>query len=105
LIHHVCVLDALLAAKFGWCGQAGGTSKSVAYVLYAYTMHANLATTVTATSMLIIKQKHSHEAARPLKRVSHASATAMILLEHLQFSETTLTHDYRLQLSSELSLN
>jgi hypothetical protein len=27
------------------------------------------------------------------------------LLEHLQFSETILTNDYRLQLSSELSLN
>jgi hypothetical protein len=27
------------------------------------------------------------------------------LLEHLQFSETTLTNDYRLQLSSKLSLN
>jgi hypothetical protein len=28
-----------------------------------------------------------------------------IMLEHLQFSETTLTNGYRLQLSSELSLN
>jgi hypothetical protein len=27
------------------------------------------------------------------------------VLENLQFSETTLTNDYRLQLSSELSLN
>jgi hypothetical protein len=30
---------------------------------------------------------------------------ANLVLEHLQFSETTLTNDYRLQLSSEFSLN
>jgi hypothetical protein len=32
-------------------------------------------------------------------------APPLSMLEHLQFSETILTNDYRLQLPSELSLN
>jgi hypothetical protein len=39
------------------------------------------------------------------KRCNALGTIAFTLLEHLQFSEMTLKNDYRLQLSSELSLN
>jgi hypothetical protein len=42
---------------------------------------------------------------RAIVHCSLAGCRTLLVLEHLQFRETTLTNDYRLQLSSELLLN
>lgn len=41
----------------------------------------------------------------PLLIAGTGTATLVGMLEHLQLSETALTNDYCLQMSSELSLN
>jgi hypothetical protein len=73
------------------------------------TSHSGLGAKCRLPNSLAVRRQHirrlSPGAHFNSVSISRAAKRGTTMLEHLRFSETTLTNDYRLQPSSELSLN